>query len=202
MTTKAGLFGVGAALPIHQLGNDHFAARLDTSDEWIVRRTGIHSRYWLNGKQTLADIAVDACEAALADAGRRGEDVDHVIVSTLTPDRLMPGLAPEVALRIGANEAAAVDVNARRPRSSSPAVRTSCSSSAPRRCRASPTRATAGPRSCSVTARAPWWSPAASSIAAAARSRCAPTGATATCCTRGATSGGSAWRGARSTATP
>jgi 3-oxoacyl-[acyl-carrier-protein] synthase-3 len=112
MSLKAGLFGVGTALPVHRLDNEHWTNRLDTTDEWIVRRTGIRSRYWLNGKQTLADIAVDACEAALADAGRRGEDVDHVIVSTLTPDRLTPGLAPEVALRIGARQAGAVDVNA------------------------------------------------------------------------------------------
>jgi 3-oxoacyl-[acyl-carrier-protein] synthase-3 len=112
MTLKAGLFGVGTALPEYRLGNDHFAARLETNDEWIVRRTGIRERYWLNGRQTLADLAVDACEAALADAGRRGDDVDHVIVSTITPDRLTPGLAPEVAMRIGAKEAGAVDVNA------------------------------------------------------------------------------------------
>jgi 3-oxoacyl-[acyl-carrier-protein] synthase-3 len=112
MSLKAGLFGVGTALPEHRLGNDHFAARLDTTDEWIVRRTGIRERYQLNGRQTLADIAVDACEEALADAGRRGDEVDHVIVSTLTPDRLTPGLAPEVARRIGAREAGAVDVNA------------------------------------------------------------------------------------------
>jgi 3-oxoacyl-[acyl-carrier-protein] synthase-3 len=109
---RAGLFGVGTALPVHRLDNDHWAQRLDTSDEWIVRRTGIRSRYWLNGKQTLADIAVDACEAALADAGRRGDEVDHVIVSTITPDRITPGLAPEVARRVGAREAGAVDVNA------------------------------------------------------------------------------------------
>jgi 3-oxoacyl-[acyl-carrier-protein] synthase-3 len=112
MRPKAGLFGVGTALPEHRLGNDHFAERLDTTDEWIVRRTGIRSRYRLNGRQTLADIAVEACEEALADAGRHGEEVDHVIVSTMTPDRLTPGLAPEVALRIGAHRAGAVDVNA------------------------------------------------------------------------------------------
>jgi 3-oxoacyl-[acyl-carrier-protein] synthase-3 len=112
MTLKAGLFGVGAALPEHRLGNDHFAAHLDTSDEWIVRRTGIRTRFHLNGRQTLADVAVEACEAALADAGRSGAEVDHVIVSTITPDRITPGLAPEVALRVGAREAAAVDVNA------------------------------------------------------------------------------------------
>jgi 3-oxoacyl-[acyl-carrier-protein] synthase III len=109
---KAGLFGVGTSLPEYRLGNDHFAARLDTTDEWIVRRTGIRSRYRLNGRQTLADLAVEASEAALADAGRRGEEVDHVIVSTITPDRITPGLAPEVALRIGAREAGAIDVNA------------------------------------------------------------------------------------------
>jgi 3-oxoacyl-[acyl-carrier-protein] synthase III len=57
---KAGLFGVGTALPEHRLGNDHFTARLDTTDEWIVRRTGIRERYYLNGRQTLADLAVDA----------------------------------------------------------------------------------------------------------------------------------------------
>jgi 3-oxoacyl-[acyl-carrier-protein] synthase-3 len=109
---RAGLFGVGAALPEYLLGNDHFTANLDTTDEWIVRRTGIRQRYHLNGRQTLADVAVEACEAALADAARSGEDVDHVIVSTITPDRITPGLAPEVAQRIGAREAAAVDVNA------------------------------------------------------------------------------------------
>jgi 3-oxoacyl-[acyl-carrier-protein] synthase-3 len=109
---RAGLFGVGTALPVHRLDNDHWAQRLDTSDEWIVRRTGIRSRYWLNGKQTLADIAVDACESALADAGRRGDEVEHVIVATITPDRITPGLAPEVARRVGAREAGAVDVNA------------------------------------------------------------------------------------------
>jgi 3-oxoacyl-[acyl-carrier-protein] synthase III len=109
---RAGLFGVGTALPEHRLGNDHFTARLDTTDEWIVRRTGIRERYYLNGRQTLADLAVDACEAALADAGRDGHEVDHVIVSTITPDRITPGLAPEVAMRIGANGAGAVDVNA------------------------------------------------------------------------------------------
>lgn len=112
MTSRAGLFGVGTALPEHRLGNDHFTARLDTTDEWIVRRTGIRTRYWLNGRQTLADLAVEAGTAALADAGRDGGDVDHVIVSTITPDRITPGLAPEVAHRIGASHAGAVDVNA------------------------------------------------------------------------------------------
>src|SRR5919197_755758 len=109
---RAGVFGVGAAVPEDVITNAHFAARLDTSDEGIVKRTGIQQRYRLNGAQTLADIAVDACAAALADAGRRPDEVDRVLVASLTPDRLTPGLAPEVAARLGANEAGAFDVNA------------------------------------------------------------------------------------------
>jgi 3-oxoacyl-[acyl-carrier-protein] synthase-3 len=109
---RAGVFGIGAAVPQDVITNAHFAARLDTSDEWIVKRTGIQKRHWLNGAQTLADLAVDACAAALADAGRRPDEVDRVLVASLTPDRLTPGLAPEVAARVGANEAGAVDVNA------------------------------------------------------------------------------------------
>jgi len=109
---RAGVFGIGAAVPQDVITNAHFAARLDTSDEWIVKRTGIQQRHWLNGAQTLADLAVDACTAALADAGRRPDEVDRVLVASLTPDRLTPGLAPEVAARMGANEAGAVDVNA------------------------------------------------------------------------------------------
>jgi 3-oxoacyl-[acyl-carrier-protein] synthase-3 len=109
---KAGVFGIGSALPEHIVTNADFEAYLDTTDEWIVRRTGIRERRHLNGSRTLTDLAADACTAALADAGRDPADVDHVIVSTLTPDRLMPGLAPGIADAIGANGAGAVDINA------------------------------------------------------------------------------------------
>ena len=109
---KAGVFGIGSALPEHIVTNADFAAYLDTSDEWIQRRTGIKERRHLNGSRSLTDLAVEACNAALVDAGCEAEDVDHVIVSTLTPDRLMPGLAPGIADLIGANGAAAIDVNA------------------------------------------------------------------------------------------
>jgi 3-oxoacyl-[acyl-carrier-protein] synthase-3 len=109
---KAGVFGIGSALPEQIVTNADFAAYLDTSDEWIQRRTGIKERRHLNGSRSLTDLAVEACNAALADAGRDASEVDHVIVSTLTPDRLMPGLAPGVADLIGANGAGAVDLNA------------------------------------------------------------------------------------------
>jgi len=109
---SAGIFGVGAALPEPVVANAAFVERLDTSDEWIVRRTGIRERRWLNGTRSLADLAAEACADALADAHRDGAAVDRVIVSTITPDRLTPGLAPEVAALIGAQGAGAYDVNA------------------------------------------------------------------------------------------
>jgi len=109
---KAGVFGVGSALPEHIVTNADFAAYLDTSDEWIVRRTGIRERRHLNGSCSLHDLAVAACLQALRDAKRAPAEVDHVIVSSVTPDRLMPGLAPGLADAIGANGAGAVDINA------------------------------------------------------------------------------------------
>jgi 3-oxoacyl-[acyl-carrier-protein] synthase-3 len=109
---KAGVFGIGAAVPQDVVTNAHFEARLDTTDDWIVKRTGIRERHWLNGAQTLADLAVDACAAALADAGRSADEVDRVLVASITQDRLTPGLGPEVAARLGAREAGGMDVNA------------------------------------------------------------------------------------------
>ena len=110
--SSAGIFGIGAALPDEVVANAAFVDRLDTSDEWIVRRTGIRERRWLNGRQSLADLAAEACAAALDDAHRDAAAVDRVIVSTITPDRLTPGLAPEVAALVGARGAGASDVNA------------------------------------------------------------------------------------------
>jgi 3-oxoacyl-[acyl-carrier-protein] synthase-3 len=109
---RAGVFGVGAALPQHVVTNADWSARLDTTDEWIMRRTGISTRHWLNGDGTLAALAARACESALADAGRVAAEVDRVIVSTVTPDRLFPSVAAEVALLLGVDDAGAYDINA------------------------------------------------------------------------------------------
>jgi 3-oxoacyl-[acyl-carrier-protein] synthase III len=109
---RAGIFGVGSALPDDTVRNAQLVENLDTTDEWIVKRTGIRERRWLNGQTTLTDIASEASAMALADAGREPEEVDRVICATITPDRLTPGLAPGVAARIGATRAGTWDVNA------------------------------------------------------------------------------------------
>jgi 3-oxoacyl-[acyl-carrier-protein] synthase-3 len=112
VTTKAGVVGIGSALPEHIVTNKDLEAYLDTTDAWIQRRTGIRERRHLNGTVTLTDLAVQACRDALDDAGRDAAEVDHVIVATFTPDRLMPGLAPKLAKVLGTDGAGAIDVNA------------------------------------------------------------------------------------------
>jgi 3-oxoacyl-[acyl-carrier-protein] synthase III len=109
---RAGIFGVGAALPDGVVTNRDLERVLETTDDWIVRRTGIRERRRLAEGELLAPLATEACRRALADAGRTAGEVDQVLVSTVTPDRVTPGLAPDVALRLGAPQASAVDVNA------------------------------------------------------------------------------------------
>ena len=108
---RAAISGIGGALPGQVVTNHDLAARLDTSDEWIVRRTGIRTRRLLREGEDVTTLAVAACADALADAGRAAEDVDAILVSTVTPDYITPGLAPLVATRLGAVRASAVDMN-------------------------------------------------------------------------------------------
>jgi 3-oxoacyl-[acyl-carrier-protein] synthase-3 len=106
------ILGVGAALPAQLITNAQLAARLHTSDEWIVRRTGIRERRHLEATESLAALAATACAGALDDAGQPSAEVDQLIIATITPDRLTPGLAPAVAARLGAEHAGVVDINA------------------------------------------------------------------------------------------
>jgi 3-oxoacyl-[acyl-carrier-protein] synthase-3 len=106
------ILGVGAALPAQLITNAQLVARLDTSDEWIVRRTGIRERRHLEAAESLAALTATACAGALDDAGHQAAEVDHLIIATITPDRLTPGLAPAVAARLGAEHAGVVDINA------------------------------------------------------------------------------------------
>jgi 3-oxoacyl-[acyl-carrier-protein] synthase III len=105
------LAGAGAALPDRVLKNSYFDD-IGSSDEWIVKRTGIRERRWLDDRTPLADLAVSAAGRALADAGLGAQQVQQVVVATSTADRISPGLAVEVATRLGADRPAAFDVSA------------------------------------------------------------------------------------------
>ncbi|MFF3291953.1 beta-ketoacyl-ACP synthase 3 [Streptomyces sp. NPDC003023] len=107
----AAITGIGAALPERTVPNSHFEA-IGSSDEWIVKRTGIRERRFLPADGRLADLAVDAARTALRQAGQKPTGLSHVVVATTTPDRTTPGLAVEVAARLGTPQAAAFDLHA------------------------------------------------------------------------------------------
>lgn len=104
-----GVAGLGVALPDTVVTNHDWAQRLDTSDEWIVARTGIRERRRAAPDQTTLTLAIDAGRAALDDAAT--ERVDAVIVATTTPDDMCPQVAPRVAHALGLS-GAAFDVGA------------------------------------------------------------------------------------------
>ncbi len=109
--------GTGSHLPPRRLSNDDMAAMLaerglETSDAWIVERTGIRFRHFAADGVNASDLALPACQAALAAAGRRAEDVDLIIVATSTPDMVFPSTATILQNKLGVHGCAAFDVQA------------------------------------------------------------------------------------------
>ncbi len=104
--------GLGAHVPERVLTNDELAELVDTSDEWIVTRTGIRERRIAAETEALSDLALPAVEQALDQAGVGGKDIDLLIVATVTPDMMFPSTAALLADRIGAADAAAYDLSA------------------------------------------------------------------------------------------
>jgi 3-oxoacyl-[acyl-carrier-protein] synthase III len=105
-----GLTGIGAFTPERVLTNADLEEMVDTTDEWIVTRTGIRERRIAAPEQAASDLALPAARAALEQAGVRPEDLDLVIVATATPDMLFPATAALVADALGAKKAAAYDL--------------------------------------------------------------------------------------------
>ncbi|KUN75065.1 beta-ketoacyl-ACP synthase III [Streptomyces griseoruber] len=110
MERAAVVAGLGGWVPPTVVSNDQLAEVLDTSDEWIRRRTGIRERRWVSPGQSTGDLAVEAGRRALASAGLEG--VDAVVLATSSPDRHCPATAPEVATRLGLGPVPAFDVAA------------------------------------------------------------------------------------------
>ena len=104
--------GSGAYLPERIVTNDELAERLDTSDEWIVGRTGIRQRHIAAADELTSDLAIRASKEALATAGLKGAEIDVIVLATSTPDQTMPATAAKVQAAIGMQNGFAFDVQA------------------------------------------------------------------------------------------
>ena len=104
--------GAGAYLPANAVTNRDLEARVDTSDEWIVQRTGITQRHVAAADESTSTLALEAANAALDNAGLRGTDIDLLIVATSTPDYTFPSVATQVQAGIGMIGGAAFDLQA------------------------------------------------------------------------------------------
>ena len=104
--------GVGAYVPQRVLSNADLERMVETSDEWITTRTGIRERRLAAENEATSDMAVEAAKKAMAKAGVTADQIDLIIVATITPDRLFPSTACIVQDRIGATRAAAFDLEA------------------------------------------------------------------------------------------
>ncbi|MCW2977378.1 MAG: 3-oxoacyl-ACP synthase [Actinomycetia bacterium] len=104
--------GLGCKVPDRIVTNEELAKFVDTSDEWIVERTGIRERRMADDAEALSDVALPACVDALAQAGLEGADIDLLIVATVTPDMAFPSTAAILADKLGATSAAAYDLSA------------------------------------------------------------------------------------------
>ena len=104
--------GTGSALPTRRVSNAELAQEVDTTDEWIVERTGIRFRHIAGPEETTATLATDACKAALAAAGVVAQDIDLIVLATATPDQTFPATATKVQAMLGIDDCVAFDVAA------------------------------------------------------------------------------------------
>jgi 3-oxoacyl-[acyl-carrier-protein] synthase-3 len=112
MTVRSMVKGVGSALPQRRIDNEELAETVDTTDSWIVERTGIRSRYVAGDGETTASLAVEASRRALEHAGIEAKDVDLIVLATATPDQTFPSSATKVQAALGIDDCIAFDVHA------------------------------------------------------------------------------------------
>src|SRR5215203_2672602 len=109
---RPAILGLGAYRPARSVSNAEVAGPIDSSDEWIIARSGIHRRYFAGPEETLPDMAAAAAGKALGEAGVPPAAVSLVLVTTMSNLRQATPLSAEVAYRIGANGAGALDTGA------------------------------------------------------------------------------------------
>ena len=107
---RAKITGLGRYVPPRVVTNDEIAKLVDTNNEWIVERTGIHQRHWADKGTATSDLAVKAVEDLLQKRGIDGSEIELIIVSTVTPDMFFPSTACLIQERIGAKKAWGYDI--------------------------------------------------------------------------------------------
>lgn len=108
---KVGIIGLGSYLPERVLTNKELEKMVDTTDEWITTRTGIKERRIARPDEATSDLATEAAKRALKDANLKAEDLDLIIVATITPDMFFPATACLVQEKIGARQVPAFDIS-------------------------------------------------------------------------------------------
>lgn len=109
---RSRIIGTGAYLPKRVVTNDELATQVDTSDEWIVQRTGIRQRHFAAKDQKTSDLAISAADAALSSAGVRPDQIDLIVLATATPDQTFPATATRVQAGLDLGASTAFDVQA------------------------------------------------------------------------------------------
>jgi len=112
MTRRSTIIGTGSALPPRRVTNAELAERVDTTDEWIVERTGIEARHIAADGETTSTLATDAARQALAAAGIEAGAVGLIVLATATPDQTFPSSATRVQAALGIDDCIAFDVAA------------------------------------------------------------------------------------------
>ncbi len=106
---KVRIVGTGSYAPEKRLTNAELAVMVDTTDEWITERTGIKERRISKDGENTSDLGAEAARRCLADAGRKAEDVELIVLGTSTPETVVPATSPLIQAKIGAWNAGAVD---------------------------------------------------------------------------------------------
>ncbi len=112
MTLRSVVRGVGSYLPARVMTNAELSTLVDTSDEWIVQRSGIRERHIAADGETTSDLGLNAAKAALASAGLDAQDIDLIVLATSTPDRTFPASATAIQDRLGIRHGCAFDLQA------------------------------------------------------------------------------------------
>lgn len=112
MSRRSVVLGIGSALPRRKVTNDELSKLVETSDEWIVERTGIRNRYLASEDETTGSLATEAARRALENAGVDARDINLIVLATATPDQTFPSTATKVQAALGIDDCIAFDVHA------------------------------------------------------------------------------------------